>query len=227
MEIFSMLEEQNLFLIQNSQETELALEELRQKKKQTELSMNTRTASLEAQIRELDSQIAGQRDFANSLQARRQADAAAEASKGGPTRAEEQDKDRILDELKRKVREVYVRCIDESSSELDTLPMLSKLESHLEHYLAQIERLDKDFVISQEKRQEKRRRELKRKEQQDLQAQQQLERNSRAQERSKRAPKKRTGKPVMWRSVLIKKETSASNLDEDNKDNDDEVKFLN
>ena len=53
----------------------------------------------------------------------------------------------------------------------------------------------------------------------------QEERNKRAIERSMQAPKKRTGKQVMYRSRPIKKEsTIVRNEDDDN--NDDEMKHL-
>ena len=50
LDIFSALEERNLFLIQNSQETEEALEELRQKLEETKSKMTNETSSLAAQI---------------------------------------------------------------------------------------------------------------------------------------------------------------------------------
>lgn len=53
LDIFSALEERNLFLIQNSQETEEALEELRQKLEDTKSKMTSETSSLAAQIQTL------------------------------------------------------------------------------------------------------------------------------------------------------------------------------
>ncbi len=53
LDIFSALEERNLFLIQNSQETEEALEELRQKLEETKGKMTSETSSLASQISSL------------------------------------------------------------------------------------------------------------------------------------------------------------------------------
>jgi hypothetical protein len=53
LDIFSALEERNLFLIQNSQETEEALEELRQKLEDTKSKMTSETGSLASQIQTL------------------------------------------------------------------------------------------------------------------------------------------------------------------------------
>ena len=56
--IFSELEQSNLFLIQNAQESEEGLEDLRAKYKQTKEDMEAETASLHNQISELKSHIA-------------------------------------------------------------------------------------------------------------------------------------------------------------------------
>jgi hypothetical protein len=53
LDIFGALEERNLFLIQNSQETEEALEELRQKLEETKSKMTSETGSLASQIASL------------------------------------------------------------------------------------------------------------------------------------------------------------------------------
>lgn len=228
MEIFSALEEQNLFLIQNSQETELTLEELRHKFMQTTEDMNGRTQLLDDQIRELRSQIDAEVTFAHSLKARRQADVssstgAAVANASGAQ--SEHEKEVMLQQLKAKVTTVFQTCGkgDGSSS---TLIMLSQLESELESLLSAIDRMPADYVKNQEKEKEKGRREKKRIEQQLLQERQQEERNRRAIERSLQAPKKRTGKPIMFRSRLIRQEVNTANKDDDNKDNDDEIRHL-
>ena len=57
MDIFASLEEQKPFLIQNSQETERTLEELRHAYEETKQSMDSRTESLDAQIKELQLSI--------------------------------------------------------------------------------------------------------------------------------------------------------------------------
>jgi hypothetical protein len=228
MEIFSVLEEQNLFLIQNSQETELTLEELRHKKLQTELEMNTRTEQLHTQIDELNSQIANENALANSLQARRKVESKDVTSAPIQTNvSNEKEKEELIRKLEIKVKEVYEACgLGDNSARVDTLIMLSQLESLLESLLASIEKMPIEWVKLQEKEKEKLRREKKRIEQQLLLEQQQEERNRRAIERSLQAPRKRQGKPVMWRSRLIKREVNASNNEDDDKDNDDEVKHL-
>ena len=231
MEIFSVLEEQNLFLIQNSQETELTLEELRHKKRQTEEDMNARTEQLQAQIAELDSQINSEKALAISLQARRQADIkeSAQAALANTQNGQigDKEKEELIRRLEIKVKEVYEACgLGDNNTRVETLVMLSQLESLLENLLTAIERMPVEYVKTQEKDKEKLRREKKRIEQQELQEKQQEERNRRAIERSLQAPKKRTGKPVMWRSRLVRREVKTKTDEEENQGNDDEVKHL-
>jgi hypothetical protein len=53
--VYAELEESNLFYIQNAQETEEALEELRAKYRDTRSRLDGEVAALTAQVRELDS----------------------------------------------------------------------------------------------------------------------------------------------------------------------------
>lgn len=67
LDVFTQLEEQNLFLIQNAQETEEQLEELRMKFKDTKERMDDETAALQQQIEELQVNIDAQRDHVAAL----------------------------------------------------------------------------------------------------------------------------------------------------------------
>lgn len=242
MDIFAALEEQNLFLIQNSQETEHTLEELRLAFKDTKRTMNSQTESLQAQIDELQREIQLEEKRAKDLLDKRRL-AAAHASEGvasnekgnlGGTTSHgqsgapqsQQEKEKLLSDLHTKVRYVYEQCGFDASSKPSTLFMLSQLESKLEVLLTEIEKMPTEYVIKAEKDKEKKRREHKREEQQALQEKLQEERNKRSIERSLQAPKKRTGRQVMFRSKPIRKEKVNHGDDNNNKDNNDELKFL-
>lgn len=230
MDIFAALEEQNLFLIQNSQETEHTLEELRLAFKDTKHTMHSQTASLQAQIDELQREIQLEERRARDLLDRRTL-AAAHASvgaedKSGGTPQSQQEKEKLLADLHTKVRFVYEQCGFDASSKPSTLFMLSQLESKLELLLTEVEKMPADYVIKAEKDKEKKRREHKREEQQALQEKLQEERNKRSIERSLQAPKKRTGRQVMFRSQPTRKERISHGDDSNNKDNNDELKFL-
>ena len=243
MDIFAALEEQNLFLIQNSQETEHTLEELQHDFRDTKTTMETRTGMLQIQIDELQQQISGEEQRAKVLHAKRlaavEAGDAATAGAGAamkfggtstplivPQAQSQQEKEKLLGELNAKVRMVYEQSGFDASSKPNTLFMLSQLESRLEVLLMEIERMPVDYVIKAEKEKEKRRRERKREEQQALQERLQEERNKRAIERSMQAPKKRIGRQVMYRSRPIRKEHKDDGDENNEKDNNDELRYL-
>ena len=235
MDIFAALEEQNLFLIQNSQETEHTLEELRLAFKETKQTMSSQTESLQSQIDELQREIQLEEKRAKDLHDKRTL-AAAHASVGavdkssghggGGVPQSQQEKEKLLSDLHTKVRYVYEQCGFDASSKPSTLFMLSQLESKLELLLTEIEKMPADYVIKAEKDKEKKRREHKREEQQALQEKLQEERNRRSIERSLQAPKKRVGRQVMFRSKPIRKEKVNQGDDNSNKDNNDELKYL-
>lgn len=70
LDIFTALEEQNLFLIQNSQETEQALEELKQTFQDTKAKMDHKTEALKLNIDELSQQIVFEENKASQLRKR-------------------------------------------------------------------------------------------------------------------------------------------------------------
>lgn len=244
MDIFAALEEQNLFLIQNSQETEHTLEELRLAFKETAKSMNSQTEALQQQIQELKNEIQIEEKRAKDLLLKKNAAAdgnrdtsalsstqfnSTTGSSGNNNNNNQQsqhEKEKLLSDLHIKVRYVYEQCGFDASSKPSTLFMLSQLESRLEQLLTEIEKMPQDYVIKAEKDKEKKRRERKREEQQSLQEKLQEERNKRAIERSLQAPKKRTGRQVMFRSKPIRKERVSHGDDNNNGDNNDELRFL-
>ena len=95
LDIFLELEEQNLSLIQNSQDTEEALEELKQTINKTKLKMERETEMLKRQIDALNEEIRKEED--------REAELKIKASyfNYGEFKSEEQDK--MLKELNKKV----------------------------------------------------------------------------------------------------------------------------
>ena len=68
LDIFAELEEQNLSLIQNSQETEEALEEMKQTIKNTKVKMEKETEVLKEQIDKLNNAIVREEERAKDLE---------------------------------------------------------------------------------------------------------------------------------------------------------------
>merc|ERR1711934_1213595 len=206
LDIFADLELQNLFLIQNSQETEQALEELKQNCQETKKQMDDKTSSLKTNIKELKAQIEAENAKAAMLLER------AKQSEG------KEVQEKLLQELNAKVRTVYVECGFDADAKPTTLTMLTDLEGKLEFLLAEMETMDIKYVETAEKAKDKERRERVRairiKE-----AQEEYEaRLIRSMERAAAPVKKKTGKPVMFRSVLkTKKKKKKHNKEEEKK----------
>ncbi|KAJ0407690.1 hypothetical protein ATCC90586_001872 [Pythium insidiosum] len=188
LDIFTALEESNLFLIQNSQETEQTLEELKQSYRETKKTMDRKTQNLKNNIDELQQQIAIEEAKASQLRHR---------SHGGSS---ENAQERMLKELHDRVLEVYKRCGFEAESNSSTLYMLTDLEARLEDLLSAIEQMPEEYVAKAEKEKEKERRERVRQERISQQQKMYEERMKKSMERSMQAPKKRKGRQVMWRS---------------------------
>lgn len=140
MDIFSALEEQNLFLIQNSQETEHTLEELQHAFADTRLTMEQHTSGLQTQIADLQGQISSEDARAKLLLNKRLAGGVESAGGGNGRDAKvavkddplggvqnQLEKERLLSELNTKVRHAYEQCGFDASTKPSTLVMLSQV----------------------------------------------------------------------------------------------------
>ena len=134
LDIFTALEESNLFLIQNSQETEEALEELKVKFSETKTRMDAETVGLKAQIDTLRSSIRLEEDKGKALTER----------SGRNTGAHEQES--TLSRLNNTVIEVYRAIFSEVDNSLSTLMMLTNIEARLEELLTIIDTMPRDEV---------------------------------------------------------------------------------
>lgn len=192
LDIFAELEEQNLSLIQNSQETEENLEEMKTNIKQTKVKMEKETAILKEQINKLTNQIKREESKAQDLKIR------AKMFSFGEFKQEDQEK--MLLELNRKVEDVYKTCIGDNEAQISTLQMLTNLENQLVGLLEQIETMPADKVEAAEKAKEKERRLKMREEKMEEQRLKQEERVRKAMERARAEPKKQTGRKLVFRS---------------------------
>ncbi|KAJ1477717.1 hypothetical protein T484DRAFT_3001829 [Baffinella frigidus] len=174
LDIFAALEERNLFLIQNSQETEEQLEELKQKLQVTKAKMDEETEQLTSQIENLKNAISGEEAKAAALRER------ANPLKG---QSEEHDTEALLAALNRRVTEVYERCGFEADPSLGTLMMLANVEARLEEHLSAMEKMPQDEVDKAEKEREKERRARVRAEKMAAQKKQQEDRINKSIER--------------------------------------------
>jgi len=190
LDMFAQLEEQNLFLIQNSQETEEALEELKNKYRSTTQLMEEETSTLGSQISELKSAIMREEKKGGELKEKTN-----EQTDGLLTGQESS-----LEDLSLKVSEVYNKCGFDYDPSISTIQMLTNIESKLEEYLDVIDEMPPEFVEAAEKQKEKERRARFREEKIEQQRFEQEARVQRSLERAQAPVHKKVGKPLMFRS---------------------------
>ncbi|XP_028907165.1 cilia- and flagella-associated protein 100 isoform X1 [Ornithorhynchus anatinus] len=190
--IFKELEEQNLSLIQNSQETEETLDEIQQTLVNTRIKMDREIDQLKQLANTLKTSILKEEEIAADLELK------SRVFSFGEYRAEHQD--RMLDSLNKKVAEVYRQCVGENESNLGTLQMLAVIEHQLDDLLECLEKVPQSKIEQAEKVKEKERRTRMREDKLRIQRQLQEERLQRALARAQADVKKKTGRRLTYRS---------------------------
>jgi hypothetical protein len=227
LDIFAQLEEDNLFLIQNCQDTEQQLEELRQQYAETSTAMSKQSAVLEESMAALQAQLRAEESKAATLR-RKIGDAAAAAAATntvGPTitpdkgiagagskshappppAADMSSMEAMLPELRAHIVQVFERCGFKATASSDTISMLTQLEGKLESLLAQLSGMDPEYVATKEREKEKDRRVRVREARLLAQKEAHELRLAKMLERAQAPFKKREGKPAMFRSAPFQK----------------------
>ncbi|XP_065741087.1 cilia- and flagella-associated protein 100 [Phocoena phocoena] len=193
LDVFVKLEEQNLSLVQNTQEMEEALEELSFTLKNTQIRMDREVSQLKQWINTLMMSVAREEEIAAELELK------ARIFHFGEYKGDQEDK--LLESLNRKVLDVYRHCVSsQQESSLGTVKMLATIEHQLNELLENLERVPQVRVEQAEKAKEKERRLRLREEKLMLQKQLQEERVQRAQARAQAEVKKKSGRRLMCRS---------------------------
>ncbi|CAK9068719.1 unnamed protein product [Durusdinium trenchii] len=216
LDIFTSLEESNLFLIQNSQDTEQALEELDQKfavlKRTREACHACRgvrgdalgkmdhvkdamSNKMHLQISQLERQIFEEKSKCDELKQ-------AISQKHGGSEVEE-----LLEGLAGGVVDVHGVCSHENQDDGDTLQMLARIEFKFEEYLAYLDEAEESGlgarVLAEEHKKERQRRldlRLSRK----LHQEKKIEDRLKASLHRSQAPvHKKVGKQIMFRSAPL------------------------
>ncbi len=186
-DIFSNMEEENLFLIQNAHEAEQSLDEMSNRFQDSKQDVQEKVDAMQDKINLLKYSI--------NLK-----EADIKATKGhldGKNTASQTQDEESMRVLTKKVKEVYIHCgFNDAGTTPRTLFMLSEIEASMDDILSRIQTMpDNDFKHA-DKLKEKRRREAKRAQQQAEQARLQEERNRKVIERSLNPPQKKKGKKV-------------------------------
>ncbi|KAL0216063.1 hypothetical protein P9112_008247 [Eukaryota sp. TZLM1-RC] len=205
--IFSELEDRNLFLIQNCQEKEEELDALKTKCSQHESNFLAQKDQMDAQIEELQRLVDIEEEKCTSLEAKLSINTDEGLSVDG----------QFLQSVQQKVVDIHSLVIGhdgpkkgsknaETQRNVGTLRLLTDLESLVDQLLTSMAEIPHNVLKKAQKQQEKERRERQR---QELLEKAKVEKEKRIQDVLKRAtapPKKKTGKPVMFRSYIKKKE---------------------
>ncbi|XP_055985276.1 cilia- and flagella-associated protein 100 [Sorex fumeus] len=193
LDIFVVLEEQNLSLIQNTQEMQETLDDLGFTMRNTRIRMDKEIKQLKEWMKTLMESINKEEEMAANLQLKARVFYYGEY-KGG-------QEDRLLESLNRKVLSVYKHCIGSSQeTNLGTLQMLTVIEHQLHELLENLERMPPSKVEQAEMAKEKERRQRAREEKIRQQKLQQEERLARFQARSQAEIKKKEGRRLVYRS---------------------------
>ncbi|MBN3288022.1 CP100 protein, partial [Polyodon spathula] len=219
LDILIELEEQNLSLIQNSQETEETLEEFKQTMAITKQKMDHETDTLKQQVDMLQYTINREKERAAELELK------ARVFSFGQFKTEDQDE--MINSISKKVEEVYRACIGQNNANLSTLLMLTAIENRLEELFENIEMVPREKVQVAERAKEKERRIRNREEKMKLQKQHQEERLRKALQRSQADIKKTTGKKLVYRSQPpVIKQKEDKNQEITNKEKEEQIYFF-
>ncbi|XP_055503896.1 cilia- and flagella-associated protein 100 [Leucoraja erinacea] len=192
LDIYTELEEQNLSLILNSQETEEAVEEIKQAMANAQHKMTCETDFLKQQLNVLNEAVAKEESRAAELELK--------AKMFSFSQSTIEDQDKMLEALDQKVMEVYRSCIGENEANMSTLQMLTSIENYLEDLFESMEKLPREKVELAEKNKEKERRMRLREEKLREEKLHQEERVHRAMLRSQAEHQKKTGRRLVYRS---------------------------
>ncbi|KAI5941292.1 Cilia- and flagella-associated protein 100 [Manis javanica] len=222
LDIFTELEEKNLSLIQNTQETEETLEELNFTLRNTQTRMDKEVNELKHWIAVLLQSITKEEETAAELELK------ARVFHFGKYKGAHEDK--LLESLHRKVLDVYRHCIsNQQESSLDTVQMLTVIEQQLDELLEDLEHIPQNKVEQAERAKEKERRTRLREEKVLLQKQLQEERLQRARARAQAEIRKKRGRRLVGRSrppaVKPKEQPECRLLDKD-KDKEEQLFFF-
>ncbi|XP_048210749.1 cilia- and flagella-associated protein 100 [Perognathus longimembris pacificus] len=215
LDVFTKLEEQNLSLIQNTQEMEETLEELNLTLKTTadpHVGSDREVKQLKQWIATKTMSITKEEDMAAELELR------VRVFHFGEYRGDQQDK--LLDSLNHKVLDVYRNCVGtQQEASLGTVQMLTVVEHLLGELLENLERVPPSKIEQAEKMKERERRLRLREEKARLQRMLQEERLQRALARAQAQIKKKRGRKLVCRSQppveRVKEESEDSQQDKD------------
>mmetsp|Transcript_118162 Transcript_118162/g.294734 ORF Transcript_118162/g.294734 Transcript_118162/m.294734 type:complete len:578 (+) Transcript_118162:91-1824(+) len=195
LDVFTSLEGSNLFLIQNSQDMEQALEELQQKYDDFRRVSDAKSEKMLQGLHALENQIEEENKRISELKQK------LSLGSGGS------EQDLFLKELLEKIIDVNAAAGQDTEHDPDALLMLAAIEAKLEDHLSTISEAEgcgyAGLVERLEKEADVRRREKVKREKREAADKKSDERLKASQLRSKAPIHKKTGKQIMFRSAPL------------------------
>ncbi|XP_075065525.1 coiled-coil domain-containing protein 38 [Mixophyes fleayi] len=150
LKIFAELEEQNVLLMQNTQEFDETMQEIREKGHVIQERMDQKLKDLKEHKEKISEALSKEMEKVAELQQK------SKMFSFGEFKSEDQDK--MLYTLNKKMTEVYACCIEESPAPINTLQMLGSIENRLLELRDKLELAPREIVEAAEKAKQKERR---------------------------------------------------------------------
>ena len=208
-EFFAEMEESNLVTMERCQETEVLYTEVKHKHTTQQETLNGQCSKMRNQIAALRKDIRSEEKKLRQLEARLQQQDAGDG---------DVDNDGVDDkEVERKhtdaIAEVYRTCYGEVDANLDAIELLAGIERSLEACFSVVEGVKEvdgqaegeEWIARAEKRKQKERRAIQRAEAVGEQAIEQERRIALSVQKAMEPVRRKTGKPLMFRSAPIEK----------------------
>lgn len=190
--MFHELEDQNLSLIQNGQDMEENIDEIKSQANITRERLNRDVAFLAGQITMLEQAAMREEEKIEDLKLKCEMFSFGEF--------DQDDQEKLLEKFGNKVEEVYNTVIGENDANISTLQMLTSIENTFGQLLDLQEMMPEDEIAEYEKKFEKDRRARLREDKLREQEALQKERVQRALERAQAAPRNQVGRRPVPRS---------------------------
>jgi len=190
--MFHELEDQNLSLIQNGQDMEENIDEIKSQANITRERLNRDVAFLAGQITMLEQAALREEEKIDDLKLKCEMFSFGEF--------DQDDQEKLLAKFGNKVEEVYNEVIGENDANISTLQMLTSIENTFGQLLDLQEMMPEDEIAEYEKKFEKDRRARLREDKLREQEALQKERVQRALERAQAAPRNQVGRRPVPRS---------------------------
>ncbi|XP_041593912.1 coiled-coil domain-containing protein 38 [Vulpes lagopus] len=217
LQVLTELEEQNLTLVQYSQDVDENLEDVNKREKLIQDKINSNIEFLLEHKEMLKASCVREEEKAAELELR------SKLFSFGEFKSDAQE--RLIDSLSKKINQVYKVCTgDADVGSLNPVQKLVKVESRLVELSDLIESIPKENVEAIERIKQKERRQKLREEKMKEKQKHQEERLKAALERAVAQPKKKLGRQLVYRSkppsgnkheLLLVKDTRTKSLEED------------